>query len=189
MSGGAYQRRFLRAPLKEKLLYADGSYVLKAMTLNISEDGLLIDELPAFPVSEDVALMISLPIYPQLKNLSNQQLDMISFEEIPRKIIRAKARMVRKGELSQDIDNIFKQKFGLQFVHLTDDDKKVIQHYVSTFVANTIHLQTQIDSFNFEDEAKKRTRSLSRVLGYERNLKIAELRVEVSRDYQSMQWL
>ena len=189
MTYGNYQRRFLRAPLKEKMLFADGSYVLKAMTLNISEDGLLIDELPSFPEADTVPLMISLPMFPHLKNLSLNQLEMISSRQMMRSVFRATARIVRKGELSQNLDNIFKTKFGLQFSAISDDDKKIIQQYVATFSSNTVHLQTQIDSFNSDEDARKRTRALARVLGYKHDEKIASLSLKVTHDYQSMQWL
>lgn len=189
MIRGNYQRRFLRAPLKEKMLFADGPYVLKAMALNISEDGLLVDELPSFPESDTVPLMISLPMFPHLKNLSLLQLEMISFSQMTRSIFRAKAKIVRKGELSQDLENIFKTKFGLQFTSIHEDDRKIIQRYVTTFNSNMVHMQTQIDSFNSDDDARRRTRALARVLGYQPDEKISTLRMKITHDYQSMQWL
>ena len=102
-----YQRRHLRAPFKESILYADGSYVLKASTLNISEGGILVDELPSFPDSDQVPLMISIPQIPPLKNFTLLKMQTFSKELFPRHIIRAKAKMVRREELSQNLDNIF----------------------------------------------------------------------------------
>lgn len=188
MKQGNYQRRFLRAPLKERMIFADGAHVLLARTLNISEDGLLVDELPGFPDADEVPVMLALPLYPYLKNLSLAQLSACSGRAIQQKIIRAKCHIVRKHELSLNLDNIFKSKFGLQFMRIMDEDREIISHYVKTFSSNLIHLQTLIDSFNADEEAKVRTRAISEVLGYKES-RISQLRMEVSHDYQSLQWL
>lgn len=188
MSRGSYQRRYLRAPHKERVLFADGPDVLLAHSLNISEDGMLIDELPSFPNADEVPLMISLPLFPLFKNVSLLQLQTFSDEMIQRKIIRAKARIVRKMELSHNLDNIFKSKFGLQFVRLLDGDRKNIEVYVANFSSNLVHLQTLIDSFNSDHDTKQRVRALSHLLGYHEG-KIAQLRKDVSADYQSLHWL
>lgn len=183
-----YQRRYLRAPARERMLFADGPHVLLARTLNISEDGLLVDELPGFPEADDVPVMLALPLYPYLKNISSSRLHVIKPDLIQKRIIRARAQIVRKDELSINLDNIFKAKFGLQFVRLLDADREIISHYVKTFSSNLIHLQTLIDSFNADDEAKIRARAISTILGYQET-KIAQLRMDVSRDYQGLQWL
>ena len=46
---GNYQRRYLRAPHKGKMLYLDGQHVYTAQVLNISEDGMLVEKIPNFP--------------------------------------------------------------------------------------------------------------------------------------------
>lgn len=170
------------------MLFADGPHVFLARTLNISEDGLLVDELPGFPEADEVPLMISVPVFPLFKNLSLLQVQNFTGGMVERRIIRAKARIVRKHELSQNLDNIFKAKFGLQFAKVRDEEREAIAHYVSTFSSNLIHLQTLIDSFNADETARERTRALKGALGY-REERIAQLRVEVSHDYQSLQWL
>ena len=66
-----YQRKHLRAPYKEPVLYVDDNFVFKASTLNISEGGLLLDQIPHFPEDEDeVPIMLSLPQFPYFKNFS-----------------------------------------------------------------------------------------------------------------------
>lgn len=183
-----YQRRHLRAPFKEQILYADGAFVLKASVLNISEGGLLIDELPSFPDSDEVPLMLAVPQNPSLKNFSLLKLQTYSPELFPRHVVRVKARMVRKQELSQNLDNIFKAKFGLEFIRITLQDQKHIQDYVTTFAGNLIYLQTLIDSFNTDEETKEKVRTLARILGYNATDKISHLRATVMQDYKSLQW-
>ncbi len=189
MIKGNYQRRYLRAPYKEEILYSDGENVLKASTINISEDGILIDHLPSFPSQDDVPLIFPLRIYPVLKNLSLYQLQTFSSDLITTSIVQAKARMVRREQLSQDLENIFKSRFGLHFVSITNEHKNMIETYVSTFSVNMIYLQTLVDSFNSDEETRLRTRVVANILGYRAHEKIAKLRLEVSNDYNGLQWL
>lgn len=184
-----YQRRHLRAPFKESILYADGSYVLRASTINISEGGLLIDELPSFPDSDDVPIMIPIPQLPALKNFTLLKMQTFSKELFPRHVIRAKAKMVRREELSQNLDNIFRSRFGLEFIRISAVDLKQIEEFVMTFSSNLIYLQTLIDSFNTDEETKIRARTLAKILGYYETDKIAQLRSIVTHDYKSLQWL
>lgn len=184
-----YQRRHLRAPLKESMLYADGTYVLKAHTLNISEGGILLDEIPSFPNSDEVPLMLALPQLPILKNFTLLKMQTFSKELFGRQVIRAKAKMVRRESLSQNLDNLFRARVGLQFIRITAQDQKHIEDYVTTFSANLISLQTMIDSYNTDEETRERARTLARIMGYAEIEKIAELRSRVTQDYKSLQWL
>jgi hypothetical protein len=184
-----YQRKHLRAPFKDTVLYADGSFVLKARALNISEGGLLLDQLPSFPDEDEVALMVSLPQIPSLKNFSLLKMQTFSKELFQCQVVRARARMVRREELSQNLNNIFMARFGLQFVRISPKEQKLIDEYVTTFAANLIYLQTLIDSFNTDEETKVKTRTLAAILGYQETEKIAHLRALVGHDYRSLQWL
>lgn len=189
MISKSYQRKHLRAPFKETVLYADGDFVLKARALNLSEGGLLIDEMPSFPETDAVSLLLALPQIPSLKNFSVLKMQTFSRELFEHKVIRVKAQMVRREQLSQNLDNIFRSRFGLQFESITDLDKKQIENYVMTFSSNLIYLQTLIDSYNSDEETKIRARSLAHVLGYKDIERIAHLRAAVTLDYKSLQWL
>jgi hypothetical protein len=185
----SYQRRHLRAPLKESILYADGPYVLKASSLNISEAGLLLNEMPSFPENDDIPLMIPLPILPSLKNFSLLKMQTFSRELFGRNVIRVMGKMVRKGELSQNLDNIFRAKIGVEFIRITPGDQKHIAEFVETFTSNLIYLQALIDSFNTNEETQVKVRTLAKILGYQETEKIAQLRTLVVHDYKSLQWL
>lgn len=185
----SYQRRHLRAPFRESILYADGPYVLKATCLNISEGGILVNELPSFPEQDEVPLLLALPQIPSLKNFSLLKMQTFSKELFPKHVIRAKARMVRRQELAQNLDNIFRSKFGLEFIRLSPLDQKEVENFVTTFASNLIFLQTLMDSFNTDDETKNRVRTLAKILGYDETEKISHLRSVVTQDYKSLQWL
>ncbi len=189
MKSKNYQRKYLRAPFKESMLYADSGYVFKATCLNISEGGLLVNEMPSFPDRDDVSIMISLPQLPTFKNFSVLKMQTFSNELFSRKVLRAKARLVRREQLSQNLDNIFRSRFGLEFTKISDHEQKLIDDYVMNFSSNLVYLQTLIDSFNTDEDTRKRTRLMASLLGYEDVEKIAQLRATVSTDYKSLQWL
>lgn len=189
MMGKSYQRKYLRAPLKETILFSDSEDVYQAKSLNISEGGMLLGELPAFPEVDEISLLISLPQLPMLKNFSLIKMQTFSKELFGAHVIRLKAELVRREELSQNLDNIFRSRFGLQFTKISAQGQKMIEEYVVTFSSNLIYLQMLIDSFNSDDETKVRTWTLASLLGYKDIQKISQLRSSVSHDYKSLQWL
>lgn len=189
MMGKSYQRRHLRAPFRETVLFADGKHVLKARAVNISEGGILIDELPSFPEKDQVPLLVSVPQLPHLKNFSLLKMQTFSKELFKREVIRIKAKMVRRDQLAQNLENLFVSRFGLEFVRITPADQKVLEEFVTASTSNLIYLQTLIDSFNTDDETKLRVRTLARILGYEDVERIAQLRAQVMHDYKSLQWM
>jgi hypothetical protein len=184
-----YQRRYLRAPYRQHVLYADGSDTFRARGLNISEGGLYLDELPGFPRQDEVGLLFPVPQLPILKNFSLLKLQTYSLESCPRRILRARVRMVRRDELAQDLENIFKARVGLEFTHLDPEGQQAVEVYVNTFCSNLVHLQTMIDQFNSDDEIRSKVRQLARILGYHQLDKISQLRAEVEEDYKNLQWL
>jgi len=184
-----YQRRHLRAPYKEPILYADGAHVHVATGLNISEGGLLLDKLPNFPDSDEVPLMFCVPKLPLFKDHGLLQMQGFSKDELTYHVVRVKARMVRREQLSQSLDNLFRSRFGLEFIRITATDQKHIDNFIVSFCANLVHLQTLIDSFNKDEETKLRVRVLALILGYASTEKIAHLRNLVVEDYRNLQWL
>ncbi|HLT22964.1 MAG TPA: PilZ domain-containing protein [Bacteriovoracaceae bacterium] len=184
----SYQRRHLRAPFKETILYTDEVNFFKGRATNISEGGMLIGELPSIPSKEQITLIISLPHVEPLKNLSLLQLKTYNAEMFRADVFGVIARLVRQEELAGDVGNVFNTRFGLEFVDIKDKHRKKIENYVSNFSANLITLQTLIDLYNYDDETKKRARAFAHVLGYDQNEKISTLRALVNHDYKSLQW-
>jgi hypothetical protein len=189
MMNSQYQRRYLRAPYREDIIYSDGDNVLKASTLNISEEGMLLDFLPSFPSQDDVSLIFPLCIFPLMKDMSIYRLQTFSRDQLDVHVIRASAKMVRREQLSQDLENIFKSRFGLNFLSIGPESREKIEQYVAHFSSNLVYLQTLVDSFNSDEETKTKTRALAKILGYKSSDKIAKLRMEITQDYKSLQWL
>ena len=185
-----YQRTFLRAPYKEPILYVDDNFVFKASTLNLSEGGLLLDQVPHFPEeSEDVPIIISLPQFPYLKNYTLDKLQSFSEDIFPKKVIRLKCKMVRKVGIKSKVDEVFTSQIGLEFTDVDPLGQKVIQEYVNVFASNIIYLQVLIDSLHADKKNLEKIRLLSNILNYDSNMKIAKLHKKVQHDYKSLQWL
>lgn len=184
-----YQRAYLRAPFSGPVLFGDEGYIHKARAVNVSEGGLLLDELPEFPAMERVPLMVQIPTHTYFKNFSLLKLETFSLDLLPAKIVRAQAQMVRRLGPTTDVDDVFQPRFGIQFLNLGEAERRIISEYVSVFASNLIYLQMLIDSWNTDEDIRLKTRALANVLGYREHVKIAELRHAVTVDYRSLQWL
>lgn len=185
-----YQRKHLRAPYKEPVLYVDDNFVFKASTLNISEGGLLLDQIPHFPEDEDeVPIMLSLPQFPYFKNFSLEKLHNFSSDIFPKKVVRVKAQMVRKIGMESKADEVFVSRIGLRFTEVSAQAQKQIFDYVNVFASNLIYLQMLIDTIHANEKNLEKIRALSEILQYPVDMKIAQLYKQVQHDYRSLQWL
>lgn len=185
-----YQRTYLRAPYKESVLYIDDNFVFKATSLNISEGGLLLDQVPHFPEeSEEVPLMISLPQFPYFKNFTVEKLQSFSIDIFPKKVVRLKCKMARKTGVKSKVDEVFTSQIGLKFTEVDPLAQKLIQDYVNVFASNIIYLQVLIDSLHADEKNIDKIRLLSEILNYTPGLKISTLHKVVQHDYKSLQWL
>lgn len=184
-----YQRIHLRAPYKESVLFVHENFVFKAHTLNISEGGMLLDQIPQFPQGEDVSLMISLPQFPYFKNFTLEKLKNFTNDLFPKKVVRLKCEVVRKIGIKSQVDEVFTSRIGVKFTEIDSMTQKKIAEYVNVFASNLIYLQVLIDSINADEQNLEKIRLLSTLLGYEKEIKVAQLRKDVMHDYQSLQWL
>jgi hypothetical protein len=184
-----YQRRHIRAPFHFNVLYEDQDYVFKAKALNISEGGMLLDQLPYFPENDAVALMLSIPKFQSFKNFDVLKLKEFSLDLFGEKIIRLKAQMVRKEGIKSDIDQIMASRIGVAFTQIGEHEIKAIEEYSQNLLSNVVHLLALIDSVNYDEEALIKVKLLSQILGYDKELKLAKLRQIVHHEYVSLQWL
>lgn len=184
-----YQRIHLRAPYKESALFVCDDYVFRAHTLNISEGGMLLDQIPKFPEGEYVPLMLALPQFPYFKNFSLAKLENFVGDLFPKKVVRLKCQVVRRVGVKSEVDQVFTSRIGVKFTQMDPLIQKTIADYVSVFASNLIYLQVLIDSLHADEQNLLKIRALSVILGYSKNEKIAQLRKDVMHDYQSLQWL
>lgn len=185
----SYQRKHLRAPYKAPILYIGENFVLKAYSLNISQEGALMEQIPFLPEQKEVPLMFSLPQFPYFKNFSLSKLENFNEDLFEKKVIRVKCQIVRNIKIKSHVDEVFSSRIGVKFVEITPQDQKLIADYVNIFASNLIYLQVLIDSLSADSQNLAKVRALSKILKYNENLKIAELRKLVMHDYKSLQWL
>jgi hypothetical protein len=185
----SYQRKHLRAPYREPALYVAEDFVFKAHTMNISEGGMLLDQIPHFPEGSEVPLMLSLPQYPYFKNFNLSKLEGFNHDLFPKKVVRLKCRVVRKMGIKSKVDEVFMSRIGVQFTEITPQVQKQIADYVNVFSSNLIYLQVLIDSLHADSQNLAKIRALSSILSYDVEMKIAQLRKDVMHDYKSLQWL
>jgi hypothetical protein len=184
-----FKRKHLRSPLPTAALYQSDRYVFKAHALNISEGGVLLENLPSIPEINAIPLLLSLPQFPELSSLSNERVLQIEVDELKARVIRVKARIVRQFEGMSAVDQIFVTRIGCEFVKVDDQVVIDIKEYVSTFAKNTIFLLNLFESHGNDDSKKTIIRHVSKLLGYEHEQKLSLLRQKVLHDYQSLESL
>lgn len=188
-SGSNYQRTYLRAPYKKDVLFVDEDFVFKAQTLNISEGGLLLDQVGHFPGEKEVTFLVEIPEFPLFKNFTLEKLQAFSHDSVLSRVIRFKAKMVRSMKIESSIDGVFTSQIGLSFVDVAPNDQLKVSGYVENFSSNLVYLQVLIDTLATDESQIKKIRLLAQYLGYSDQMKISYLRKIVEHDYKSLQWL
>jgi hypothetical protein len=184
-----YQRRYLRAPYKLDVLFVDQDFVFKGKALNISEGGLLLEEVGHFPEVDHIDFLIKLPQHPLFKNFDFDKVNNYNPELLEARVVRFKAKMVRKVKIKSALTDLFSSQIGLQIQEINGFDQAKVAAYVDTFSSNLIYLLVLLDTLNSDKNNFKKVRIISEVLGYDVNEKLSVLRVQVEHDYKSLQWL
>lgn len=187
MSEAIHRRQYIRAPLKTNVLYDDDHFGFKAQSINISTGGILLENLPHVPEINALPILIDVPTYPIFQTLSADKIKKLEGQALTRRIIRARAKIVRSFDGQSEVDKVFVQKIGCQFVAISPESVEIINDYVTTFAKNTIYLLTL-----FESHSQNQTdllRIVSSFLGYKGDEKISILRQKVLHDYQSLEGL
>ena len=184
-----HQRAHLRAPFRAWILFGDSEFVHRAHAQNISEGGLLLDEIPQYPAEEETPIMFSLPRFPYLKDFDVVRLRNLHSEMNEGVVLRGHCFISRRAGATSTVDEVFRPSVGLRFTNMPDDAKTLIAAYVATYQANLIYLQMLMDSWTTSEEIRLKARLIADLLGYENLTKVAQLRAQVNLDYRSLQWL
>lgn len=173
---------YLRAPLMNQVLYECDDYAHRCHSVNISEGGVLLENLPIVPEIKAIPLVVPLPQYPEFSSLTPDKLINLEVHQLPIDVLRVRARMVRSMEGRSAVDKVFVTKIGCEFVMLPENVQQSISEYVRTYAKNIIYLLNL-----FERGAKvEQIKNCARLLGYVRDEKISLLRMQVLHDYQSL---
>lgn len=189
LKNSKFQRKHIRAPLKSEALYIDDEHVFKARTLNISEGGILLCELPHVPDINAIPMMVALIQFPKLGNLSPEKIKALSAHEFSRSVIKLKARMVRTFEGKTTVEKLFLTHIGCELYPPSADALDEIVEYVNTFAKNTIFLLSLFESNHHKKDQIDLVRKVADVLGYDSTMPMPLLRQKVLHDYQSLESL
>ena len=185
----SYSREYLRAPYRRSCLFLDGKYTFKAKVENISEGGMLLQELPTLPGDSPVLFMLSIPMIPNFKDYDLDRLLEAKYDRSQGHVVRVKGEMVRRQGSTSTIDDVFNSRFGVQFAGIDSQARAFISDYVEVVTANLVTLQRYIEMSNSSELIRPKCRALAELMGHSPKLKISELRSIVEKDYQSLQWL
>ncbi len=182
-----FKRLHLRAPLKTSALYLVDDFALKGSILNISEGGLLLENLPSVPDIKAIPLMFPLIDYPEFSLLHPEVLLGLKVLFLEKKIVRMKARIVRSFEGFSDVDRVFVTKIGCEFVSSSDKCKEYISDYVARYAKNLIYFLGLFEGRGQKADRNKLLRKTAGLLGYDSEMQIAQMRLKALHDYQSLE--
>ncbi|GAB4023934.1 MAG: hypothetical protein Fur0010_27180 [Bdellovibrio sp.] len=181
-----FKRAHLRAPLKVDLLYVDDKYVHAARTLNISEGGILIDYMPKVPDIRALPIMMPVVYFPDFTQMSHDEIKALELQHLDKFVMRFRAKIVRSFEGMTDVEKIFVNRIGCEFVKPDMIQKKVIADYVTMFARNIVFL---LNLFQQGQSVVPVLRHTAGLLGYNSEEKLNMLRLKVLHDYQSLESL
>lgn len=187
MSEAKLHRRHLRAKLNSEALYVDDENVFSAKTMNISEGGVLLSELPHVPEINSLPVAIKLIEFPKFSTLSYDQILNLTIEDFDKTIIKTKLRMVRSFSNQSNVDKVFVNFIGCEFYNPSNDIKVLINEYVETYAKNTVYLLNLFESLRAKPDLVDVLRQIASLMGYDRRMKIPLLRAKVLHDYQSLE--
>lgn len=179
-------RKFLRAPLYREVLYLDDGHILKCFAVNISEEGILLTLLPHVPQINFIPLMIEIPQYPLFSQMKVEQILNFNIQNLSPLIIRIRARMVRTFEGKSEVEKIFIQNIGCQFIDL-DIIPKVVSEYSKNLSANIVFLLNLFESSYQEADQVALIRKISSMMGYDISISLPVLRQKILHDYHSLE--
>lgn len=182
---GSSLRSHLRAPLYRDVLYLDEGHVLKCFGANVSEGGILLGLFPHVPNINLMPLLVEIPRYPLFSQMDKDEICHLKADTIPSEIVRMRGKIVRSFEGKSDIDKIFIQNIGCQFID-TDIAKKIIPDYINIFTANIVFLLGLFENSHRQEEQIAVIRNISNILGHKKDESLSILRQKILHDYQSL---
>ena len=184
-----YQRKYLRAPYWQYVLFLDKGHVFKGRGLNISEGGILLDEIGHLPEDEVNDFLVYLPEYPLFKNYNFEKIMNFNPEHFTGQSIRFKAKLVRRNNSSNHVNGVFLSQIGFEMVEISKVNLMKLSHYIDVFSGNLIYLQVLLDNINSDKNNLLKFRKLASYLGHNYEEKLSVMRVNIEHEYKSLQWL
>lgn len=187
MTEAKFQRQYLRAKLSSDALYVDEEHVFKAKTVNISEGGVLLTELPHVPEINSLPVAIKLIQFPRFSSMTYDEIKKLTINDFESIILKTKLKMVRSFANQSAVDKVFVNFIGCEFHNPTKDISALITDYIETYAKNTVYLLNLFESMRTKPEIVDTLRNIAHLMGYDKRMKIPLLRAKVLHDYQSLE--
>ena len=184
-----YQRKHLRAPYWQHILFVDEGHVHKGKGLNISQGGLLLHEIGHLPKGGEVQFLIYLPEFPLFKNYNLEKVQSFNPDNFIGQTIRFSAKHITRGEKISETEGVFMSKIAFEINQISKVDSMKLSRYVDNLSSNLIHLQVLLDNLNSDETNLLRLRKIASYFGHSFDEKISVLKHDIEHDYKSLQWL
>ncbi len=183
-----FERQHLRAPLKSTALYDSDGHLLKAKIVNISEGGLLLENLPHFPEQREFYALLELVSYPTFSRLSFERIFKYQPIMFERNILRVKCGIVRSFQGLSSVDKLFINNIGVRFIEVGGKEQALIADYVTVYKKNILYYLNLFENAH-SDLRVRLIRKLASLLGYDAQVPLNILRSKILHEYQSLESL
>lgn len=182
------KRKHCRAPLYTSVIAEVNKGVQKVKGVNISQGGVLLDDLPV-DMPETFQVLFSLARFPDFSKVDRKILSMMTRHSLDHDIVRATVRLSRRGKVRQSFCH------GYEFVKFNDDFQKNILNYSIQMVGNLSYYLNLFELYDRGDKKEKDEdyiRALANLLGHvERDevVSLSSLRARGLHDFQNLDQL
>ncbi len=178
------RRKEYRAPLRTYVLYQDLGYIFKARLLNISNTGLLLENLPHIPKDSHVHALVDIPRLPILEPLSDDDLFGLDYKGLSHKVFPVELEVVRKKQDRASVDEYFVQ-MGCIVSYKDPSSQKFVEQYVKGFQTNFRYLEKEVKNSS-DDVGIKRIFKVAELLGYRKQQNIESLSRAIDHDSKGL---
>jgi hypothetical protein len=179
-------RKYSRAPLRTQILFEDEKYFHLARVLNISMNGVLLDELPYFPRKDEILVFLDIPQVHSLKDFTLESLLELQEGKKNRDIFKVKTQIVRKDAKNLGLEKLMRFKLAGTFVYENPEMRNAIQNYIDSYIYNIVYLVRIFEKDHLSDEETEKALLLAHILDYDSSVGVSMLREKVALDYRNL---
>lgn len=176
-----------RAPLEGDIIGSYDDKLFQSKTLNVSEAGILFEEIPQLELGAEVYVLFDLPVIKDFSKLRPEKLMSLHRDDFQRSVIRLKAKVTRHFKGKNPIGEGDVQQTAIEFIDIAPEIQEHIRKYVNRFKVNLEILLNDIEEMGKSNTDSSRLKKISYLLGYGEVHKLAILRQRVSHHYQGLQ--
>lgn len=177
-----------RAPYLSEVIVCDGRECFHCQGVNISEGGMLVEDIPSLDENGDLRIIFSVEELPDFSILLDETTGLISPTAVKRKKIyfRAQGRFARISEERSSLDLLFKTFVGIQYTVIDKNAPELILKYVEMMENNILYLITLIQKRDLDVKILPKIKQglMHLKMDPHQNLELAHKKL--IRDYQGL---